>query len=324
MTLPPEFKFDVTTGVPEQTATTTTNEALATKTGDATSETKTVEEKVDPKADETASESTEDPTEDTLEETESEESETEDKLETKPEDQKPKKKSGFQRTKEKLNREIEYWRTEAIKNQKPTQIAKEETVVAKVAESGKPDKAKYETHDEYIEAVAEWKADQKFKSYQEDAKKTSAQEAAQKKLSEHFARVESFKEAHEDFDEAWETLSDKKIFITLAMQETIKKSNAGPALMYALAKDHKECARIAKLEPLEAAEALGELKYKISKSSTESSESVKPKTIVKDPVVNPVRTRGASNKKNAAEANDLDEYIQIRGAEERARSAARR
>lgn len=318
--------FEVTTAVPEKVATTHNNEALATQ-GAQTSETTTTETNVELRtADKTATETTDETDAETLEQTDTEESDTEDEVETKNEskDPKPKKKNGFQRRVNKLNQEIEYWRTEAIKNQKVAAPSKEEKSESKplVQAMGKPDKDKFETHDEYIEALAEWKADQKFKTIQEENRQNSAIEAALKKQNEHFARVETFKDDHEDFDDVWAGL---KVPLTLAMSETIKESDLGPDLMYALAKDPKECARIAKLTPLAAARELGKLEVKVSKSQNSDSESlveVKPKTIVKESVVNPVKARGASVKKDIYDPElPLEDFIKLRNAEERARHA---
>lgn len=320
MTLDP---FEVTTSVPEKPATAQTNEALATQ-GAQTSET-TTETKVESKtADETATETTVEPDADALEETDTEESDNEDESETKKESkEKPKKQTGFQRRVNKLNKEIDYWRTEAIKNQKVAAPVNENTETKpQVQLAGKPDKDKFATHDEYIEALAEWKADQKFKSIQEEHRQNSAKDAALKKQNDHFARVETFKDDHDDFDDVWSKL---KVPLTLAMSETIKESDLGPDLMYALAKDPKECARIAKLTPLAAARELGKLEVKVSKSQASDPDAlveVKPKTIVKESVVNPVRARGAAVKKDIYDPElPLEDFIKLRNAEERARHA---
>ena len=317
--------FTVTTSVPEKPAVAPSNEALATKSGEEKpSEPAKPADPVKPEtAEEPASEPIESEDEVVPEETDPEDSEPEEKLETKPEDPKPKKKTGFQRTKDKLNREIEFWKTEAIKNQRQTAVpVREEPVPVKANDTGKPDKAKFATHDDYIEAVAEWKADQKFKAIQEEQRQNSVKAEAQRKQNEHFQRLEAFKEANEDFDDVWGSL---KVQMSLAMGETIKESELGPELMYALAKDQKECARIAKLSPLAAARELGKLEVKVSKSSgTESPGTVKPQTIVKDATVNPVRPRGASNKKSIYDPDiSVDDFIQIRNADERAKAARR-
>ncbi len=318
--------FTVTTNVPEKPATTPpTNETLAAKPGDNTSEIKTTKDPVELKADDTASEPTDPIGDEPLEETDPEDPNPEDeKLETKTkEDPKPKKKNGFQRRVNKLNQEIEFWKSEAIKNQRPNAApVKEEQVTAKTPDTGKPDKEKFATHDEYIEAVAEWKADQKFKAIQEEQRQNSLKEAAQRKQNEHFSRLEAFKESVDDFDDVWGSL---KVPLTLAMSETIKESDLGPDLMYALAKDPKECARIAKLTPLAAARELGKLESKVSKSLSsdgDPKDAVKPEIIVKEPVVNPVRPRGATSKKRIDDPDiSTDDYIRLRNAEERARYA---
>lgn len=319
--------FTVTTRVPEKPATTTvvTNETLA-KPGNEPSEKLKTDTKVETKpADQTATESTDDEVTETPEETDTEES-SDEEVETKPEndDPKPKKKSGFQRRVEKLNARIsaaeqerEYWKNEAIKNQR---VPTKEEAPLKVQATGKPDKDKFGTHDEYIEALAEWKADQKFKAIEEERKQNSAKEAAQKRLNDHFSRVETFKEDHEDFDETWSSL---KVPLTLAMTEAIKESDLGPDLMYALAKDPKECARIAKLTPLAAARELGKLEIKVSKSPSDPLVEVKPKTTnVTEQVVTPVKPRGGTNKKSVYDPElSFDEYAKLRDAEERARYA---
>lgn len=215
----------------------------------------------------------------------------------------PKKKGGFQKRIDKLNsrlaakdQEAEYWKREAMKyaqgsgtNQAP------EPKAIETASQGKPDPEKYASHAEWVEAVADWKADQKLREHAEkEARK--AREAEQRSLIQtHQDRLGSFKEKHADFDEMMENLAD--VPKSPSVEHIIVSSQDGPELLYELAKNPSEAKRIATLPPLACAMEIGALRAKLA--SQKSSEAKKTETKRVSSAPNPIAPVGGGGKASA-------------------------
>lgn len=207
---------------------------------------------------------------DLTEESEGEGSEEE--LESKADGDKPRKKGGFQRRIDKLNsrvtereRELEYWKSQALKGtgeqkSEPKVDLNPATVV------GKPNPETFDTHAEYVEALTDWKLEQRENEQSQKRQKEALQTEQEKLVKSHTDRVETFKAKHEDFMERLEDVADVPMSITL--QELIIGSEVGPSLMYELAKNREEFERIAKLPPLAAAREMGKLEARVSSGAS--------------------------------------------------------
>lgn len=250
------------------------------------------------------------------------ESEVEESLEARP-----KKKSGTQRRIEKLvkqrtqaEQEREYWRQEALKHSAPKNEQVPETVPPQTSPTDKPVPDSFETHQEYIEALTDWKMEQRDKQREIKAAQDQAKTEYQKRVESHSERVKAFTKTHEDFDELMSEVDDVPLSITV--QEVILASENGPDLMYELAKDRKEFERICKLPAIDAARALGRLEARIAKSSEEPKQVTKPKTTKAPPPPKPITASSASGKKSVYD-DDLSqaEYERIRAEQERRRAS---
>lgn len=138
---------------------------------------------------------------------------------------------------------------------------------AKPAENGEPRREAFDSYEGYLEARAEWRADQKvaqaLKAREEQATKQRAvqseQEAAQR-FREHAAKVAS---EIEDFEDV---LASSSAPLSQAMANAITRSGElGPRIAYHLAKNPDEARRIAALDPAEQAMEIGFLKASVSK-----------------------------------------------------------
>jgi len=138
---------------------------------------------------------------------------------------------------------------------------------AKPAEAGEPRRDSFDTYEAYLEARAEWRADQKveqrFKAREEQSAKQQAaqseQEAA-KRFREHAAKVAA---EIEDFEDV---LAASSAPMTQAMANAITRSGEnGPRIAYHLAKNPEEARRIAALDPAEQAMEIGFLRASVSK-----------------------------------------------------------
>lgn len=222
---------------------------------------------------------------------EKEESEVDDSTDESEGEEAPKKTSGFKKRIGKLSKQkaeaerlADYWRNEALK--KPQTQA--DPVQTKAADnSNKPKSDEYTTHEEFVEALTDWKMAQRDAK----AKQTEIKTRHEKQISTHQERVKEFVKAHDDFDDVISDVDD--IPMSMTVQEVILAADNGPELMYELAKSRDEYKRICALPAIAAAREMGKFEAKLQSKSS-SVESVEIKT--KPKPISPINAKSAGNK----------------------------
>jgi len=219
---------------------------------------------------------------------------------TQSKEEKPKR-NGFSKRISKLTnkisekeRELEYWKNEALKSRKTDEPqAPKETQLAQV--DGKPKADDYETAEAYYEALADWKVEQKLKEKESKQKEIQVKSEFEKQITAHRDRVRAFADAHDDFDDLMEQVND--VPVSLTVSEVILASENGPELMYELAKNKEEFARICALPSIAAARELGKIEARIAKQIP-SKQDIEPKTTKAPAPIAPVgrKTSGAARK----------------------------
>jgi len=245
---------------------------------------------------------------------------------TEAKDGKPGKKGGFQRRIDKLNQrvsakeqEAEYWKQEALK--RATGEKPEAKVETPKATGGKPNPENFNTHAEYVEALTDWKTDQKFIERDQRVEKSKQQIEAEKVVKSYNERKESFSAKHEDYDEVIAELDD--VPLSPAVREIILTSDNGPAIPYQFANNRDEWKRINSLSPLAAAREIGKIESRIDAKSS-GGQSSEPKKLTSAPKpLEPVGSGKGSAKKSITDPNlSQREYEAIRMAEIKKRRQA--
>ena len=168
---------------------------------------------------------------------------------------------------------------------------------AEAVKDTKPRMDQYNSVDEYVESLTDWKLKQK-----DEAQNAKTHEASRVKLESHTDGL--YKEALKndaDFDR--ETFDE---LVTPAMAQAIIDSDVAAKVMVHLAKNPDELERIAKLSPARQAAEIGKLEDKLSTVKVRVSNAPDP--------INPIGTRsggGAVSKEKAS----YDEYKAIRKLE---------
>lgn len=203
---------------------------------------------------------------------------------------KPKKKGGFQRRIDKLN-------ARAAESERRSQALEQELAQLKGAgagkvptetksQEGKPSPDNFETHAEYVDALTDWKIEQKEIARKQEAEKSKLEIEHKAKLKTHYDRVNAFAEKVKDFKEKLEEVDD--VMLPSAFQEVIFSSDNGPELLYELAKNRSELERIAKLPPLACARELGRLESKLPGLSSEEKKQEQKKITKAPKPIDPV------------------------------------
>lgn len=230
----------------------------------------------------------------------SEEEEHENEEGSKDEDKPKKPLKGFKKRIDKLSKrlsqtesDVQYWKQEALKNQKQPE-AKPEPKAEVIAE-GKPKAGDFDTHEEYVEKLAEWKSDQRWKENENKQREAQFKTEQQKLVSSYQAKMKALKDEHKDADDIIESVSD--ILVPPVVQQILLESENGHQLSYELAKNRDEFERICKLSPIAAARELG--KFEAGLKPSKASEQIK--TTKAPAPISPVGSKGSNSSKNPDE-----------------------
>lgn len=200
----------------------------------------------------------------------------------------------------KLERKMERQRIEAETRAKVTQELQARPEPAQE----KPTVDKFATYDEYLEAIADWKAEQKFLEIQQ-REKNKETEAKQKSESQRVTErqtelIEAGERKYDDFEDV--VKSDKNEY-SRAAYLAILESDKPEEIVYYLAKNPDEAAKLAQLPAYAQAKEIGKLEDKLSaKKPVKTSNAPKP--------IDPIGSGSAHSK--TVEAMNMDEYLQYR------------
>lgn len=145
-------------------------------------------------------------------------------------------------------------------------------------QEGRPTLDQFESYDDYTEALADWKYDQRSKADKAEQEKSKAVER-EKGLQKSFAsKVEKFKESTPDFDDVVSEISD--IALTPSVIEALFESDISAELTYYFGKNPDDLERINSLSAISAAREIGKIEAKLStaevKKTSNAPEPAKP------------------------------------------------
>lgn len=215
----------------------------------------------------------------------------------------------------KAEQEKDYWRDVALKNQNSSKAEEPRGAAAKSAD-GKPTQDKFDTHEEWLAAIADWKIEQRLNA-QEAKVKASELQSKQQSLADSFQKkVVDFKKSNTDWDEVMEDIDDIPLSITV--REVLLHSDVGPELAYELAKNPKDLERICSLGAIDAARELGRIEARLSKSSG----TQETKTTKASPPITPVGAKAVGAVKKSISDPDIPfaDYEKLRREQMRKRA----
>lgn len=224
------------------------------------------------------------------------------------------KKGGFQRRIDKLTKarsaaeqERDYWRDLAVKGQKPEagQVSAQQQVAIDAADP-EPQPDTFNDVGSYMKALTRWEIKQEQKKSELVAKTNQAKESFHSKIQDFHKKVGEFKKATADFDDvAAEFDETYPSGMPNTMLDIIAESEAGPQIMYDIAKDHTEFDRLAKLSPIALAREIGKREAKISVNSGANQTQTNKTTNAPAPI-SPVRGTAAVSKKDPSNMSMAD------------------
>lgn len=257
--------------------------------------------------------------------------EDEEKEELQAKDEK-KPKNGFKKRIDKLNKratkaeqEAEYWRKLALEKEKTqeTQPQDAQKPLETKANDGRPKAEDFETHDDYIEALTDWKLEQRDKQHEVKQRQTQMKTEYEKKVEAHKARVIEYAKANTEYQDLVNGFIEEHgdVKFSPSLEDEILTSESGPAIIQELLKNPEEFSRLNTLGPLAVAREIGKIEARLSRSSTEAARK-EPKTTKAPPPITPVGSKASGVKKSLYDPNlSQREYEQLRAEQIAARRA---
>lgn len=183
---------------------------------------------------------------------------------------------------------------------------------APIEQSDKPQRSKFAAEDDYIEAMADWRADQRIAERERQKVEAQAKAEAEAIDSAFATRVKKAQAEITDFDEV---VGAANVNIPDFLVMAIKESESGPLLTYYLAKNQDEARRIAAMRPVQAIKAMDKIERELMADEPESVPEVStPKTKRAPEPITPVR---GTTTPNPGPAKSFAEYRERRKAEKR-------
>jgi hypothetical protein len=182
------------------------------------------------------------------------------------------------------------------------------------AEPSAPSQSEYASYEEYLEAKAEYIAEQKVNAKLAEREKKEAQSSAEAERNKAIKiweqKVEAATNKYADYGEALEAVDHVEIPVDL--QRAIMESDLGADLAYHLAKNSDELERIVKLKPHAALMALGKLEDKLS-------QAPEPKKVPVSKAPEPIKPLGGKSEVSTEHhPNDsFETFVRKRNAEKR-------
>lgn len=239
----------------------------------------------------------------------SEESSTEENQESLEEQ--PKKNRGVQKRLDELtanwrSAERRAERLEALLEKTLTKPSEPLPAQEPVKQATEPTVEQFKTYEEYIAAMADYKAEQKFREWETRQKQAEAQRAKAEQQTAFQKRAEEFRLAHPDFDEV---VFSSGTAISEPMAEAIAISERGPQVAYYLGNNPEEARRLFDLSlrnPIAAAREIGLLEGKLSLPQ--------PRTTTKAPPPIQPLSAGGGTLSPDPEQMTMDEWVKWRNA----------
>lgn len=143
--------------------------------------------------------------------------------------------------------------------------------------SGEPKADQFKSYEEYLEARAEWKAEQRVEKrlgeLRDNAQRQAGQAEQEKLQTQWEKRVSEALTTYDDFEEV--ALSPE-VPISEPMMAAILRSPKGADVAYHLGKNHDLAAQIAALDPIGAAIRIGELAASLTRPTPKKTTGAPP------------------------------------------------
>lgn len=170
-------------------------------------------------------------------------------------------------TKEKYEwkREADYWREMATQRQQDGKVDGKASEVTSEITNTKPKSDNYDDYNDYLEALTDWKVDQRIAKEHEESKKVEVEREIQSQQAQvDKVFQESLKTAQSKHPDWVDTIKASPILFHPAAIGAMKESLDGAEVMYFLAKNPVEAERISQLSPMSQVREIGKIEVRLT------------------------------------------------------------
>lgn len=168
----------------------------------------------------------------------------------------------------------------------------------------KPTPDQFQDHNEYVEALAEFKAKEIF---EKASAERAQQEAARVRATTFTERQNAFRQQAADYDDV---VGNADIAVQPHVLDLLQDSELGPAMAYHMAKNPEVAERLNGLSPVQAAREFGKIESSLSTPAPAPAAPVKQPSKAPAPIT-PVST-GAAKPAVPLGETSMDDYIRQR------------
>mgnify|MGYP003460681662 FL=1 len=195
-------------------------------------------------------------------------------------------------------------------------MAKQDGVKASTSPDGKPNPDDYPEYSQYVEALTDWKVEQRETKNRETQSKTEASEHFSKRYAAYTQEIDKFVAGFEDPNAVKDAMNSDDVPVTAAMGDAIMDLGAaGVEVMFHLSQHPHEAMQIAQMHPRMAVVMIGRLAERLEVQSKQSQapqaqpQAIAPQASTKPQVPEPKiipQVRGSSPASLDDEINDND------------------
>jgi hypothetical protein len=150
----------------------------------------------------------------------------------------------------------------------------------------RPMEDQFDDYSKYIEALTDWKVEQKIQQYDQELER----QAATGEVNERRERLrEKLDEGHKLYEDFEEVALDPIVPITQVMADILTDCENPAGIAYYLGKNLKEATQISRMTPIQAARAMAQIELKIAPEA----EGTPPGTTKPKPATQPKKTTQA-------------------------------
>lgn len=164
------------------------------------------------------------------------------------------------------------------------------------ATTRKPTRDDFESYDEYVDALTDWKVDQKLKPQQQpDQRKPPAVEITPEERALADTVKDVVAEGVDKYPDFAEKIFDPKAVMTQTMAETVFDSDNAVDMAYYFATHHDEAVKIARMEPKAQIRAIGRLEAQLESGAVSNAPARKETKKQTTQAPEPIEPEGSGN-----------------------------
>ena len=172
--------------------------------------------------------------------------------------------------------------------------------LSKVPDESRPLKEDFDDEDDYLEALTDWKIESRFKASQDSVAQEAEEKDEKQAIDDSYEGLDNAMDRGRDkYDDFESLVLAEDLIISPEVMQILLDTESPEEVMYYLASNPEESARISELDPIRVAKEIGKIEVRLTKEEKgEVKEKPKPskKQSNAPAPITPVKTTGVTEK----------------------------